>query len=268
MRLLLDQSDDNGASSNAVIGPEYRGAIALNNIGVDLLERKAYQQGLVTLTDATKVIKQALSMASPGDPTAYRKLDIDGMIERANRRRSRPSPMERQASYRMLNLADNHSHLLEQDDPKKNNDGELLETIYPIRIEDSSPDLLCPGNFMHDSDAQSSMILHNLALSYLCVGRLSLHDKERKINYAVVLFGLSNTILERHGESAKDFFKMRQISCLNIAVLSGLLSTLGSDSTERSKALQTRIGSLRSTVELLDASLDKLFLRASSAGAA
>lgn len=239
----------------------HRQAIALNNIGVDLLEKTAYEQALTTLMDATNTMKVALRnshhMEAGSTPS--------NQVRRAILRRSRPAPMERQPSYRMLNLTDNYDLILHDQD------GSRFNSIYPIRIDDVHHDVRCPAN-LHDPDVQSAILIHNLALAHLCVARVSHHDhiKEAKLDHAIYLFELSNAIIERHGADLDDELTLRQLACLNMAVLSGLLvSCKRATFTERMRSdLRCRVSLLRSAVEVLDESLDEYMSYIHSAAAA
>lgn len=235
---------------------DYRGAIVLNNVGVDLLERRCYQQAVVTLMDATNAMKVALRRSSGAssrrDYAPLASLDIGGMVERATKRRSRPSPMERQASFRMLNLADNHNYLFQHEEQHD----VVLESIYPIRIDDVSSDLRCPGS-LSDPDVQAAIFVHNLGLANLCLARINRVPaaENAQLHQAICLFQLSNSILEKCSAQLEDELTLRKSACVNMAVVSGLMQALASDErvlSERYNHLRGRLFHLRSAVEMLD----------------
>jgi hypothetical protein len=229
----------------------YRGAVALNNIGVDLLERKCYGQALVTIVDATVAMKTALRNPGNASLTPNDTIHVAEMVERANKRRSRPSPMERQTSLDMLNQADN--------------------ILYPIRIGDVHADLRCPSN-LSDPDVQGAIVLYNFALANLCVAQTSHHTnvRETKLKHASFLFELCNSILEQRAAETEDKLTFRQLACMNVAVLSGLLRTVSSESifTEKTKALYAQLYTMRSAIKDLDDYLDEYTSGIRSAAAA
>ena len=242
----------NSSTMSALDEQIYRGAIALNNIGVDLLERKrAYQQALATLIDATNAMKIALRniRLSETGGRLPQTVDISAMLERASKRCSRPTPMERQSSFRMLNLADNHNHILQGHNP-------LLESIYPIRIDDVSSDIYCPGS-LSDPDVQAAILVYNLGLANLCLARINgvPLQENLQLHQAISLFHLSNDILERCSAELEDELTLRKSACVNMAVVSGLIQALASDErvlAERFQDLQGRLYHLRSAVDMLD----------------
>jgi hypothetical protein len=246
----------------------YRGAIALNNIGVDLLERRCYEQALVTLLDATAAMKTALKDMRNTSVIPTDNMYVTEMVERANKRRSRPSYMERQPPYDMLDHADNYRHhLLQQDEHDQ-----LLKTVYPIRIDDVNSDCRCPSN-LSDPDAQGAIVLYNCALANLCLARAAYHEdvRETKLNHAAYLFEMSNSILEQRNENTEDEVTLRQLACMNVAILSGLLRTLFYESgvyTEQTKTLSARLFTMRSTIEYLDDYLYEYTAGVQSASAA
>jgi len=232
----------------AEFGGEHRVAVALNNIGVDLLERRCYEQALVTLMDGTTAMKSALRKR---DGEA---IDIPGMLERASKRRSKPVPMERKASFRMLNLSDHHSHFTETS-PSFSREG---DSIYPIRIDDVASDLRCPGS-LDDPDAQAAILIHNLGLTNLCLARVNQNNEQ--LSQAVGLFQLSHSILEKFNSSCNDSdeWTWRQSTCLNMAVVSSLVQAGCLD-------WLSRLSDLQSMVEELDELLP--FVVVHTAGAA
>lgn len=226
----------------------YRSAVALNNIGVELLEKgSCYTQALDTFVDATIAMKAALrSFESESADTVP---DVRRMVEQANKRRSRPMPMG--PSYRMLNLADEHSSILR--------DGSLLDVIFPIRIDDVSGDLRCPS-CQHDPDVQGAIVLHNYGLANLCIARITRCQKKK--DHAVFLFELANEIVGRRGTGFEDALTHRHLACVNMAILSGLLhTTVMSNTTEShwsAKDLNDQLYRLRSAVAVLDEHLDDI----------
>lgn len=254
----------------------YRSALVLNNIGVDLLERRAYQQALVTLMDATSAMKFTLRRSSRGvdDSSGEAQhgsenvLDVNVMLTRAYRRQSRPMPMERQASLRIMNLSDDHIRQIpngmEQEDT-------FTESIYPVRIEDIALNLRVPGSLADSVDVQAAIILHNLGLANLCIAHLNLHaaSDSPHLRQAISLFQLSNSILEKYSTEFDDELSLRHSVCVNLAVVSGLMRALSTEHNTLGYLLfRGRLQSLRSAIQLLDEALPECIFVIHTAAAA
>jgi hypothetical protein len=92
----------------------YNAAIVLNNIGVDLLERRCYKQALATLVDATNIMQAVLRRLLSSETND--KLDVEAIIQRANRCRANPTAIESNSYYRIVNIADDYSGILMEED--------------------------------------------------------------------------------------------------------------------------------------------------------
>jgi hypothetical protein len=220
---------------------DYNAAIVLNNIGVDLLERRCYEQAAMTLRDAISVTKAVLRrlLSASAASESNDSLAVEAMVQRANKQRARPNSMERKSYYRIVNLADNYSDILVEEQ----NDDSSRESIFPIRIDDVSCDACSPGR-INDRDIQCVIILHNLGLANLCLARVS--NQSPNFEKVVPVFEMAELIVERRIAEMEDELTLRQATCLNIAILLGLLQTLSCE--EEIEAVQHHIWSLRSAL--------------------
>jgi hypothetical protein len=259
---------------------DYNAAIVLNNIGVDLLERRCYLQALATLLDATNIMQAVLRRLSSSESNV--NLAVEAMLHHANRRIARPTPMESNSYYRIVNLADNYCAILlgEEDN------GSLKESIFPIRIYDVSYDACSPG-CLSDPEMQSAIILHNMGLAYLCLARVTPQSSSSKrfiqlfaisesivdkcsaamedeltlrqaacLNMAIQLFEMSESIVEKHSAETEDELTLKQAACLNMAILFGLLQSLSSE--DEIESVQLHLRSLRSALSEIDDALSWL----------
>lgn len=235
----------------------YRNAVALNNIGVDLVQRRCFEEALLTMMDATAAMKEALKVYNCEQavcPTNLRQ--VQSMVDRANKQRSRAVPMEKRDMHRTLNCADSYNAV--QDQPSH-------QTLFPIRIDDISPDIRSPCAFQ-DPDIDSAIVLFNFGVANLYAAHFApLHKREEYQSQASFLFELSESILERRGRDAEDELSLRQLTCVHLAVLSGLLQTVG-DSMETQKGIVRKISQLHGTIKHLDEHL--AYINAHSAAAA
>jgi hypothetical protein len=216
----------------------YRCAVALNNIGVDLLERKFYEEALVTLADATTAMRTLQRTLSKYESMDDHNIHATKMMERANKRTSRPLTFER-----------NQSHSLPQDENTVN--PIRIDDANPIRIDDANPDWRCPSN-IRDPNVQVAIVLHNYAHANLCVARTthSQHIRDTRFDNARVVFEFANSILEQQGSQTEDELTLRQLAALNVAVLLGLSKSC--ESIEVTQAMYDRLHTLHSTIQDLD----------------
>jgi hypothetical protein len=219
---------------------DYNAAIALNNIGVDLLERRCYKQAAITLLDAISVMKAVMRRLSASAVSESNdRLAVEAMIQRANRVKARPTPMESKSYYRIVNLADNYSDILVEEQ----HDGSSRETIFPIRIDDVSYDACSPG-CLNDRDIQCAILLHNLGLANLCVAWVSPESSD--VEKVVSVFEMAESIVEKRISEMEDELTLRQAACLNIAILMGLLRSLSCE--DEIEAVRRHLWSLRSAL--------------------
>ena len=147
--------------------PNFRCALALNNISVKLLSRNCFLQGIDTLKDATALIKATFH---PASETA--KTDADQAIQHAHERLASPQVMNRQSAsmqVRSLRLFDNsqqdQSNTLAAVSSDNNSCATGLTTIW----------------FDHDylsgsttsPEFASAIILFNMAIAYLCMSKVT-----------------------------------------------------------------------------------------------
>jgi hypothetical protein len=143
-----------------------RAAVALNNAGVNLLERGRYKEAMATCKDAVKVIKIGLSRVSTC--SSEDQIDIDDMLSKATQRMSDlPSRINDKSHPLQL-------HICSLDDiptcaGMAVDEGPSLGLAFAIRIDDVETD----SGFHFEKDIDSAVILHNFAVSYLCLSMIA-----------------------------------------------------------------------------------------------
>lgn len=125
-----------------------RTAIALNNMGVELLHRHLFSEALATLHDATRVMKQVLT----DEPIS----DEWNMLRRAQLRLCQPSVFSANNYPVFVDLTDDPFSFLNF---MKNTQLHHQNILYTIRISDI--DTVC----YEDLDMQSAILLYNTGLA-------------------------------------------------------------------------------------------------------
>jgi hypothetical protein len=146
---------------------ERRAAIALNNMGVSLLERRAYRQGMETLKDAIFVTMQRVissqGLCETPNSTSY----AEAKVHRASKRMANPQPISSAISIDVVSQSATFSHRSYPSDSVLH-EGSSSIRGSPLRIE--ATDLVSLED--RDSDLESSIMLYNFGLAKLCMAKL------------------------------------------------------------------------------------------------
>jgi hypothetical protein len=151
---------------------DHRAAIALNNMGVSLLERRAYRQGMETLKDAIFVMKRVLrppSISSQGlcqtsNSTSY----AEEKMHRASKRMANPQPISSAIIVDVVSRSATFSHRSCSSDSVLHGGSSSSTLSSPLRIE--ATDLISLED--RDADLESSIMLYNFGLAHLCMAKL------------------------------------------------------------------------------------------------
>jgi hypothetical protein len=226
---------------------DHRAAVALNNMGVSLLERRAYRHGMETLKDAILVMESVLRPQSKSrgyGVNSESTSSAEAKVHRAVRRMANPHHVPSAVSSDVISHGGATSH------PSSF----LASPAFtsPVRIE--ATDLDCPED--RDPDLDSAIMINNFALAHLCVAKntnspIKLQERARK------LFNMAYSIISnQNGLSRLSEDEMRRISesrlLLAVAVMSNVvrvLTEMGED-TEANESYQ-RLVRLGNAVEEL-----------------
>jgi hypothetical protein len=205
---------------------DHRAAIALNNMGVSLLERRAYRQGMETLKDAIFVMKLVLRPPTISSQGLYKTPKstscAKAKVHRASKRMANPQPVSSAISIDVVSQSATFSH-------RSCQSGSVLHggSSSPLRIE--ATDLVSLEE--RDSDLESSIMLYNFGLAHLCMAKLSKTPMKLQ-EVALKLFKMAYCILaslydqEEHG-SREDIVLLAAVTLNNIVTL---LSQMGKQS--------------------------------------
>jgi hypothetical protein len=207
---------------------DQRAAIALNNMGVSLLEQRAYRQGMETLKDAIFVMKRVFrpqSRNSSLGASSDSMSSIDLKIHRAVQRMANPQPVP----FAMITDVISHSVASSHSSPL----GSILREqssfssfTIPIRIE--AADIDCPED--RDPDLESAIMLYNFGLAHLCMAKLVKSPMKLREG-ALKLFNMAYSIISnKNALSGLSESEMRRFSetrlLLAVAVLNNVVRVL------------------------------------------
>jgi hypothetical protein len=183
---------------------DHRASIALNNMGVSLLERRAYRQGVETLKDAIFVMMRVLrpSSRSQGTTSDSTTNDTEAKVHRAAKRLASPHAVPSALCIDAVSHGGKSSRHSSQDYVLSEASSSSPFTI-PIRIE--VDDLDYPEE--RDPVLESAIMLYNFGLAHLCMAKpakspIKLQEaalKHVKLAYAAVLSRLR--VCEMHSIS-------------------------------------------------------------------
>jgi len=233
---------------------EYRGAIALNNVGVTLLERGCYKQAMDTLQDAIHVMKEVFRPNAPAplfQQQQQQKVDVNSPLQNAHRRLADPqqTPFPSAAAAQALHLeAINFDMGLT---PVLNYLHETPSTtsFLPVRIDlpvDFSSPAACtfsPASSMNnnrrDPDLESSIILYNFGVANLLISKVaatspSSCDKLR--SNALSILQLASGVLSKRSGTCDDGVEEANLLQMGLLVFHATIQVLveGGDDFEAS----------------------------------
>ena len=215
--------------------PLSRTAIALNNLGVELLQRRCYAQAAATFHDATRVMKGSLV----GDQD-----DFKYCLKNAELRLCRPEPMDTDA-FVLMPLESDHTFLssLEHRQPSQ---------FYTIRISDET---IC----FHNANLQTCIILYNSGLAHCLVSS----RKNCTSIESVSLLHLAYNVLQGNFGNEKDTELLQFCTHIRIATLQCLAYATPAVRTQ----CQLLLDDLRTVARELQECTDQIFVSHSAATA-
>jgi len=206
---------------------EHRAAIALNNMGVSLLERRAYRQGMETLKDAIFVMKRVIHPQSKTPDFATNTPSTnstEAKVNRANKRMANPQPVPSAFSCDVISHEAISSHHQPMDSVLRK--GAASPSTFPIRIEAGNID--CPED--RNPDLESAIMLHNFGVAHLCMSKLAKSPLKFQEG-ALALFNMAYSIISNRNTIAQlSDSDMRSVSetrlLLAVVVLNNVVRVL------------------------------------------
>ena len=206
---------------------DQRAAIALNNMGVSLLEQRAYRQGMETLKDAIFVMKRVFrpqSRTSSLGATSDSTISTDIQIHRAVQRMANPQPVP----FAMITNVISHGVASSHSSPLGSILRESSSSSFTIPIPIEATGIDCPED--RDPDLESAIMIFNFGLAHLCMAKLAkspmkLREGAHKLfNMAYSIISNKNTLSGLSESEMRRFSETRLLFA--IAVLNSIVKVL------------------------------------------
>jgi len=255
-----------------LVGQDYRGAIALNNIGVQLLERGCYRQGLDTLQDSIHVMKERFRPAVDKSSMAQPAAEAQNFLQRAARRLAEPQPMA-SASFGVPHSVETISFDMGLT-PVLNFLQETPSTtcFLPVRIDipEDFSSLVCGGDNVlyssspsasmgiqhRDPDIESSIILYNFGVANLLLSKVNpSHPSSTKLrSNALSIFQLASGVLSKRSGMCEDGVEEASLLQIGLLVFHCIIQVLvESGNDEEARIVCDRYYRIRDAVTSLQA---------------
>jgi hypothetical protein len=204
---------------------DHRAAIALNNMGVSLLKRRAYRQGMETLKDAIFVMERVLRpplissqrVGETPNSTSY----AEAKVHRASKRMANPQPIPSAGGIDVVSQCAIFSH--------RSCSGSLLHRASSSLLRIEATDLVSRED--RDSDLESSIMLYNFGLAHLCMAKLAktpIKLQEGALKLFNMAYSILATLSDIEGHGIREDMVLLAATTLNNIV--ALLTQMGKHS--------------------------------------
>lgn len=226
---------------------DYRAAIALNNMGVSLLERACYRQAMETLQDGIHVMKEVFR---PDRSAAGSSSEVDFKLHQAAQRVASPVRMCTpwlNVSLQTLSFDLSLSPVLNylRESPS-------TTCFLPIRID--LPPECGFGDFrLHEPDFESAIILYNFGVANLLLSKVASGTVSEKLRgNAMSILNLASSVLSKRSSLCDDTLEEASLLQLGLMVFHTIIQVLvdAGDDLEASIVYE-RYDRLRDAVEAL-----------------
>jgi tetratricopeptide (TPR) repeat protein len=186
----------------------YLSAIALNNIGVRHMERQSYAHAVETLKDAIALVKRVLIPARKGDhcDNDCGESLVQLAVQRLTQTKAGATPVMPLEVFTRASDGSLTSDKSQEDFSTVALQFPPLSSVaFPIRLEGAScmydPEDLAPAQDLY---LQAAMMLHNLGIAMLCLGKADKSEAHKMRSSALRLFRKSYSILVKHYTFLED----------------------------------------------------------------
>jgi hypothetical protein len=209
-----------------------RAAMALNNIGVSLMERGKYREAVSTLKDAVKILKVSIeSVKQVTQRATETAINVEDMLEKATSMldvSSRLGTKDAPIQLVVCSLADapNCASVAIQEGP-------TLSIAFVILIEDMDLE-----SMSIQSDVKSAIILHNFGVSCICMSKTvaKKSSEDKLLGNATKILAAGHVILVTRQRLCRDEDSCNMTMLLDAIVLSNLVQ-LYNGSNDRTNAV-------------------------------
>ena len=220
---------------------QYRGAIELNNAGVNLLKQGAYKQGLDILRDAVYLLNATVQPTTTTKKHPHLFSDVQKKLQRAKRCLAEPTIDAPASSPEVMKI----KLVTLQKHPEDSVLSPFLSSIVSSAamtfcvLIDPEDGL---ASFSSDCDLESATILYNLGIAYVGMYKVAMAssrgdqmtktmltqtDKHR--HNAARFFHLSYALLsiaDNRSREECDYFELTRILLFNFAVIQNMVRFL------------------------------------------
>ena len=254
-KFLIDLCFNN--QSKTMMNLSYRGAIALNNLGCSLMTKGCFRQARATLQDAVQLLK---SVSAEVEKKHCRSPDVQALLGRATQRLAVPCKDAKTATNFQI-VSDEACNSSAFSGVSKGHT--CFSQALLIYME---------GSDDRDLELDSSIILHNYALTFLYHDSQNKEKSQRRLENANKILQLCQHILVRRhsGLQEADFaLHHRVISVAYVTTYTHFQATCLGQAGGHTQAekVYAKLLELHSTLQLLDG-FDAQGTEAKSAAAA
>jgi hypothetical protein len=222
----------------------YTTAIALNNMGVSLLERRCYNQAVDAFGDAVTVMRKVFrySQGSPAKASKPRRLcgpsTLDFMLQKArynlaNCQRDFDSGQKSDSQMNFCIITEEGFAAVIRT-VLQDTDTFASSKTFLVRIELEGKSILECEN--REPEFEAAIILHNFGNLYMCLASTATSSARTRQHSqsAIGLFELSHTVLKNYYSEDHEFLgQVLPVSILVLRSLVILTSFLGMESDEQ-----------------------------------
>jgi hypothetical protein len=233
----------------------YRSAIALNNVGVLLLERQCYVQAVETLKHASAMLQSSASQSSASSSSS-RGDSSERHVNRSLQHLSHPRPAKSAVLLMESLLSTSDGSLIQGD--SELTDASVLDSIlegapssymaFPIRLEDcvSLTNLNSSLNSNKNSNSslnsnsfctQDALVSHNLSIALLCTAKSAFEkhnateELTRRLLGGAIRFAQRSLSFWMQQLTDNSSSSLSELYCFAIASLNSLIQVLQESSS-------------------------------------
>jgi len=227
------------SDTHTILEIAYRGAKALNNMAILMLQRQYNQRALSTFQDALDLMNMVSTLESTGMPQTW---DVDRRLRQATECLSNPvvAPAGKGA------LRELHFSTVLPDDSDCVTAIESSSRIF-IRFEEYGAE----RSSQRDIDLDCSVILQNFGLTYLSLASSTPSGHKLRSN-AIKVLQLAQTLIKTRAEEATEeddlLEKMLFLALVSTKSMAQALMSIGDKAEWHVKACYERLSSLEAAV--------------------
>jgi hypothetical protein len=186
----------------------YRYAVALNNIGVSLMEKQCYQQAIYTLKDSITLFRDVVP--SPSYPTLDLS-QVKDMLATAWQRAAQPKQSKSLSDVQVACYEETNCHAKTIFEPILRHiaasGDDHVATLSAIYISSSSHSEDSHYIDRDRTNYESALAMYNFGVAHVCLAKQAKQETTTQKLYAAALklFSLTRSILQEQENKVRDF---------------------------------------------------------------